>query len=385
VTAAIAPVRELRDDELLDWDAGAVDAAGGHVLQSRAWAEHRRGGGWRPRFLAVGEQRVLVLVRPWPVLGGGSGYAPRGPVGPAIPWSFDGAGAVLGAGSVIGGTLAAIAAHLAADGVDVVAADPEVAEDDAAYRATLDDAGFRPIDEIQPSRHRMALALAAADEASVFDGIAKATRQRIRRAERDHVVVVRHDLAAGDLEGMVRAGEDAGAAFDRFYGLLRATGDRRGFGFAGPAEFTSWWRGGLAAGHLVYLEAREGAADGEVLGGLILYRHGRRLSTAHSADRAERRRDHPGAMHLLRWRAIQLALAEGRTEMDLGGVDTAGARRIPLEGEPTYGLYEHKRSFGAAWVALAGAHERVARPWRYALGRAVAGAARATGRGRGAA
>ena len=41
------------------------------------------------------------------------------------------------------------------------------------------------------------------------------------------------------------------------------------------------------------------------------------------------------------------------------------------EGEPTYGLYEHKRSFGAEWVALAGAQERVARPWRYALGRGL--------------
>ena len=174
-----------------------------------------------------------------------------------------------------------------------------------------------------------------------------------------------------ELEGTVRATEDGADALRRFYGLLRATGDRRGFGFAGPEEFVPWWGRALEAGHLVYLEAREGAPDGDVLGGLVLYRHGRRLSTQHSGDRAERRRDHPGAMHLLRWRAIQLALAEGRTEMDLGGVDVPGARRIPAEGEPTYGLYEHKRSFGAEWVALAGAQERVARPWRYALGRGL--------------
>jgi lipid II:glycine glycyltransferase (peptidoglycan interpeptide bridge formation enzyme) len=90
-------------------------------------------------------------------------------------------------------------------------------------------------------------------------------------------------------------------------------------------------------------------------------------------------------MHLLRWRAIQLALAEGRTEMDLGGVDVAGARRVPEPGEPTRGLYEHKRSFGAAWVDLAGAQERVARAWRYAVGRAASRATRAIGRGRGAA
>ena len=66
--------------------------------------------------------------------------------------------------------------------------------------------------------------------------------------------------------------------------------------------------------------------------------------------------------------------------MDLGGADVAGARRIPAEGEPTYGLYEHKRSFGAEWVALAGAHERVVRGWRYAAGRAAAKATRVVGR-----
>jgi lipid II:glycine glycyltransferase (peptidoglycan interpeptide bridge formation enzyme) len=62
--------------------------------------------------------------------------------------------------------------------------------------------------------------------------------------------------------------------------------------------------------------------------------------------------------------------------MDLGGVDVQGARRPPVEGEPMYGLYEHKRSFGASWVELSGAHERVVRPRRYAIGRALARASR---------
>jgi lipid II:glycine glycyltransferase (peptidoglycan interpeptide bridge formation enzyme) len=76
-------------------------------------------------------------------------------------------------------------------------------------------------------------------------------------------------------------------------------------------------------------------------------------------------------LHLLRWRAIQLAVREGCTEMDLGGVDVAGARREPVEGEPMYGLYQHKRSFGGTWVELTGAHERVADGRGYALGRAA--------------
>jgi lipid II:glycine glycyltransferase (peptidoglycan interpeptide bridge formation enzyme) len=116
----------------------------------------------------------------------------------------------------------------------------------------------------------------------------------------------------------------------------------------------------------VVLEARY---DGDPIAGLLLYRHGERLSTAHSADRAETRREHPGALHLLRWRALQLALREGRRELDLGGVDVAGARRPPVEGEPTFGLYQHKLAFGARWVEQAGAREIVLRGWRYGLGR----------------
>jgi lipid II:glycine glycyltransferase (peptidoglycan interpeptide bridge formation enzyme) len=55
--------------------------------------------------------------------------------------------------------------------------------------------------------------------------------------------------------------------------------------------------------------------------------------------------------------------------MDLGGVDVRGARDEPREGDPLYGLYQHKRSFGGRWVALTGAHERVFDPRGYALGR----------------
>ena len=372
-------VAELAGAALDGWDAAAVHAPGGHVFQSRAWARHTGGRGWRPRFLAAGDHRALVLERSWPVIGGASGYMVRGPVGPGRPWAADRSGEPLGA------ALVAMAAWLAGRGVDVLAADPEVAAGDAGYRRTLDAAGFRPIAELQPSRHRMALDLPAnGDEGAVWDGIAKSTRQRIRQAERAGVVAVRWDVAATPLGGASRASEQPADAFNRFFGLLRATGNRLGFDFAGEDEFLPWWRAAHADGLLVYLEAREGAADGDVLGGLVLYRHGTRLSTAHSADRAERRRDHPGAMHLLRWRAIQLALAEGRDEMDLGGVDVAGARRPPVQGEPTFGLYEHKRSYGAQWLELAGAQERVARPWRYGAGRLAARLARAASRGGGA-
>ena len=364
-------VRDADPTELAEWDALAVDAPGGHVLQSHAWADHRRSSGWVPRFLVTDDGgRVLALTRPWPLLPGGSAYIPRGPV----------AGGTDVSAAQLAARLLAVADRLETDGIDVLAADAEVPAAEAQYRATLVGAGFHAIEEIQPSRHRVSLPLGAEiDEEAALHAVSKSTRQRIRGAEEGGVAVVRHDsraatggVGAHDVgKGFVAPAESADAALDRFYDLLLETGERRQFSFGPRESFVAWWRAALAAGHLVYLEARAASATGEPLAGLILYRHGGRLSTVHSGDHATARDTHPGALHLLRWRAIQLAIRESCTEMDLGGVDVAGARGEPQEGDPLYGLYQHKRSFGGRWLELTGALERVHDPRGYALGRAI--------------
>jgi lipid II:glycine glycyltransferase (peptidoglycan interpeptide bridge formation enzyme) len=359
-------VRPANARELEVWDDLVVTPGGGHVYQSMAWARHRAAAGWRPHHLVAADgSAVLALERRWPVIGGGSSYLARGPI-PA------------GDAPAMARRLASFGRWLADHGADVIATDAEV-EAATGYPGLLRAEGFHPIEEIQPSRHRLSLALGhGVDEAAVMGGVAKATRQRIRAAERAGTVVVRHDRSRGAESGLgdgfATPAGDAGAALDRFYDLLLETGERRQFSFGPRAGFVAWWQAALAAGWLVLLEAQTPA--GEPLAGLVLYRHGGRLSTVHSGDHVASRREHPGSLHLLRWRAIQLALREGCAEMDLGGVDVQGARRPPVEGEPMYGLYEHKRSFGASWVELSGAHERVVRPRRYAIGRALARASR---------
>lgn len=357
-TPAVGAVRDARPDELADWDARAVDAPGGHVYQSRAWAEHRRASGWTPRFLTTDDGgRTLALTRSWSVVPGGSAYVPRGP------------GPVATAGAALGARLAAIGLALGEDHIDVVAADPEVPAADAGYRAAIISAGFHPIEEIQPSRHRVSLPLVGRTADEVFGGISRSTRQRIRKAEDHAVRVVRHDGRReldGPGEGFASSAEPSEIALDRFYDLLLETGERRHFSFGPREAFVGWWTTALAAGHLVYLEAW---GHDRPVAGLILYRHGGRLSTVHSGDHAEDRETMPGALHLLRWRAIELALREGCSEMDLGGVDTAGARGEPREGDALYGLYQHKISFGGRWLELTGAHERVYDPSGYRLGR----------------
>lgn len=363
-------IRLATTEELADWDERTVDAPGGHVYQSRAWAEHRIMSGWSADHLLFDDGfAVLALRRPIPLIARATAYIPRGPIS-----SGDDP-------ATTAGRLAAVTDHLReSSGAVVVASDAEIPAS-TGYPARLAALGFHPIEEIQPSRHRVSLPLVSRASDDVFEGIAKSTRQRIRKAEKDGIVVVRHDgriPSAGVGEGFVAPNEPAEVALDRFYDLLLETGERRHFSFGPREAFLAWWRAALRAGHLVYLEAR--TAEGEPQAGLVLYRHGERLSTVHSGDHAAARRDHPGALHLLRWRAIELALREGREEMDLGGVDVAGARREPREGEPMWGLYQHKRSFGGVWLELSGAHERILDNRRYHAGRLAARVARVFGR-----
>ncbi|MGZ8481619.1 MAG: hypothetical protein ACXWWO_04090, partial [Candidatus Limnocylindria bacterium] len=227
-----------------DWDSLAVERPGGHVYQSRAWAEHRRRSGWRPRFVSVGEHRILALTRSWPLIGGGSASLPKGPA-PVV------------GGEELGAALWAATKALAAERIDVVASDAEVPAADTAYATWLRRAHFEPIEEIHPARHRMSLPLAAdADDDSVFKGIAKTTRQRIRQAEKDGTIVTRHDARAdppaGAGEGFAAPTESAPVALDRFYDLLVATGERLDFTFGPRGEYVAWWLAALAAGHLVY-------------------------------------------------------------------------------------------------------------------------------------
>lgn len=375
-----AGVREARPAALADWDDRTVRVPGGDVQQSRAWGEHRSRTGWRAHHLELDDgSAVLALGRSWPLIGGGRLYLPKGPV-------------AAGAGpAVVADRLAAVAGWASAAGYDTILADAEI-QADTGYPAVLAGRGFRPVEEIGPSRHRVATPIpAGADDDTLLATLATTTRQMIAAAERRGMRIVRHDAASASMPGPgfeVPASDRlvgaATAAFERFHGLLAATGERRGFVIGPRRGAVAWWLAALRAGHLAFLEAR--SADDTYLGAAIFYRNGERLTYAHSGDVVELRRAEPGASRLVLWRALQLAAREGRSELDLGGVDVAGARFEPRPGDPMYGLLEFKRSFGGRWVELSGAHERILHPARARAGTIltrVGHRARSLGGGRG--
>lgn len=347
-------VHEATADELVDWDQYAVRSSQGSVHQSLAWAAYRERFGWQPVFLAGDDgSRILALGRRWPLVGGVGYYLARGPVPADDP-------------AVTAARLDAASTWLAAHGATTIASDAEVPAA-TAYPGLLAAAGFRPIEELQPSRHRLALDLeAGGDPDAILRGFHATTRNLIRSAERS------------DLEVRVRAGgpegdpwtEDLGAELAQLHDLMTLTAQRRGFGLLAADRFLDWSRRGYEDGLLLAIGARD--PKGELVAGATFYRHGRRLTYSHAADDPRFRERYPGVVRLVLWRAIQQACIEGRAEMDLGGVDVRGARRPPVRGEAAHGMLAFKESFGARWVQLSGAHEKVIRPGRNTLGRAAA-------------
>jgi hypothetical protein len=280
--SATIGLREIDPDELPDWDARVLESPGGDVHQTKLWAMHWSKAGWRPRYLIFDDGLPLLsLERPWPLVGGGGAYLPRGPIA---------------AGDAPFRTTVRLAEaydYLVGRGVDVVASDAAIPSE-TGYRDLIESVGFRPIEEIEPSRHRLSLPLpAGTTEADLWHSISASSRQRAGSAERRGLLVVRYDTWAptGSSDGFerpsVQASEPAAfrLAMERFYDLLHDTAVRRGFLLAPRTRIVDWTSSDITAGMATYLEVL--APDGRLLGGALFYRQGGRYARMHT---------HPTAM-----------------------------------------------------------------------------------------
>jgi len=329
-----------------DWDARAVAIPGGHVMQSATWGSYRASQGYEARYLTFDDDHVaLVLLRRSTGLPGAEAIVRRGP-------AHDDAEGIVSAARA-----AALATWARDCGVRSLFLDPELPAD-PAYGASMAGTGFEVVDGPEPSIHVMRRAFEPdLDEAALLASFSKSTRQRIRAAE-----------AAGTSV----AETDDPARMEAFAGLLHERADVVGMQLQAGAGFVAAWQRLIEAGLARLLLAEH---EGELIGGLLAFVQGGIWSTAYSADRAARRRDLPGTMHLVRWTAIRTAWSAGCPAIELGGVDLPGHRTPPRQGEPNRGLYEHKRGFGAEWVereaprriVLRAGAERLARVRRRAI------------------
>ena len=316
-----------------DWDERAVGVPGGHVMQSATWGGYRAEQGFEPHYLTLDDGHVaLALLRRSPGLPGTEALIRRGP-------AHADQDATMAAGRA-----AALAAWAREVGARDLYLDPERPAE-AAYGAAMAQAGFAVAEDLEPSIHVMRRILVPGlDEESLLRSFSKSTRQRIRAAQAAGVTV---------------AESSEPAQLEAFAALLHERADVVGMQLQAGTGFVEAWRRliGASLGRLLLAHH-----EAELVGGLFLFRQGGIIATAYSADRASRRQDLPGTMHLVRAAAIRAALEEGCPAIELGGVDLPGHRTPPRQGDPNRGLYEHKRGFGAEWVEREPARLIVLRP-----------------------
>ena len=153
--------------------------------------------------------------------------------------------------------------------------------------------------------------------------------------------------------------DDDGERLDQFAVLMQERAEVVGMQLQEGTDYLRGWRALMAAGLARLLVADH---DGELVGGLFLFRQGGIWATAYSADEAARRRDLPGTMHLVRGHGHRGGARRGLPGHRARRCGPARPPGATGAGDPNRGLYEHKRGFGAQWVEREPARRIVLRP-----------------------
>jgi peptidoglycan pentaglycine glycine transferase (the first glycine) len=327
-------VREVRDGAPEAWD-GWVEGSpgGGHVLQSHAWGEFKRGRGWRPLRVVLendGGEVVgagqFLLYRTWPIPGSLM-YCTKGP---SLPWDdrravrafFDG--------------VARIARRERAHTVKI---EPEVPPERMVVKEHLQVLGFRDARydlnfsstvfvDLSPSEEELL------DKMSAKSKKGKTTRYNINLARRKGVEV----SECGDFE----------LAFDTLVGWMEELEEaKEGFTNRRSREYLhEMMRRMRAAGSGHFLFASH---EGTPLSGAFVLTFGRKLWFMHGASGKEKRKLQGN--YLLQWEVMRWAKQRGVTHCDFGGAPKPGDRH---EGDPYYGVYRFKLGFGGDVVEYLG-------------------------------
>jgi len=309
------------------WDDAAVRSAGGHVLQSSAWARIREAQGWRAEFVRIGDPLpvALVLWRSVPLFGA-MAYAPRGPI--VAPGDADG----------LAHALDALASLARERGAVLFKVDPELSPADAA--PALAHAGFARGPDVQPVLATLVLDLAP-DLDAIVGSFDKDTRWSVRQAPKRGVT-----LREVTDDPSLRA----------FYELYRETGGRARFVTRTWEYYSLVWRTLIDAGHATLRLAFLGD---RAVAGAMTWRCGERELYMYGASSEEGRRCF--ASYGLQWECIAGAKARGALRYDLGGIPTDPSRK----DDPMYGPYLFKKGFGGSPRRYVGAHDVAPSALRY--------------------
>jgi lipid II:glycine glycyltransferase (peptidoglycan interpeptide bridge formation enzyme) len=337
-------IKEGAESDRYRFNAFVAEFESGDLLQSYEWGDLKARSGWKPiRILAESEGRIVaaasVLKRNIPRTGRSILYAPRGPV-------FDTTDTSLVCEFTLG--LTSIAKQHR--GI-LIKIDPPVPVEDTVSRNNLLAAGFQPIaisgfGGTQP-KCVMQLDLDKSEDA-LMRSFKEKWRYNIRLAERKGVRID-EECAKDDLPV--------------FYELLKETCERDGFLVRGYQYFEAMWDT-LAPGG--YMKLAIAYFDGQALSAVLIYRFGDKAWYTYGASSNQNRNLMPN--HLIQWRMIRNALADGCKWYDFRGVSPkTGVGDSHLEG-----LNRFKEGFNPRFVEYIGEFDLVLSPswyWAWSIAR----------------
>ena len=306
-----------------EWESFLLRHPRAHLLQTSTWGELKARHGWRPLRLVHGDAGAQVLLRQ--VLPGiRVAYVPRGPVGPWKPMLPD-----LVEASRAGGAFVLI--------LEPDADDPEA--------EGLEGLGFAPSSRsVQPATS-LRVDLRGSEE-DVLARMHQKTRYNIGLAGRRGV--------------SVRPWDDPVS----FAAMLRATGDRQGFGVHTSAYYRDTYDLFHPRGEAELLLAEK---DGESLGALMVFGCGPGAWYLYGASTTSRRE--LMATYSLQWEAMRWARQRNAAWYDLWGVPDATPEELEAgfekRNDGLWSVYRFKRGFGGRWFQTPGAWEKPIRPALY--------------------
>lgn len=325
------------------WDRFVTGHAGGHPLQLAAWGALKGEFGWRAARLALaaGEDLVAgaqVLFHPLPRLGFlpfSVAYVPKGPL---LDWED---------GAQVQAFLPALYDFCRRRGALLLKIEPEQPDAPALSRR-LRGLGFHASARAVQPRTTLWLHLRGAEE-EWLAAMKPKWRYNVRLAERRGV-----EVRVGGAEDL-----------PLFAALMQATGERNHFGVHDPAYYRRFWQLFAPSGHAALLIAEHA---GQPLAALMLAQLAGKAYYLYGASANEGRHLMPN--HLLQFRAMRWARAQGCSTYDLWGVpDEVGldAEAPPPEAETgLWGVWQFKRGFGGEIRRYTGAWDRLL--WLGAVG-----------------
>lgn len=311
---------------LSEWNQFLAKFPDAHLLQLGEWGELKRGFGWKPVRVILGDTGAQILFRKLP-LGFTIAYMPK-----------------------VSSEQLSVTSEQFWREVDSVCKKNRAVfikfEPDAWNNEfNLQLSTFQPSSHnIQPPR-TITLDITASEE-EILSSMKPKCRYNIRLAEKKGVTV--------------RAWDDIAA----FHEMMIVTGGRDEFGVHSKEYYQRAYDLFHPKGTCELLVAEY---EGKPLASLIVFANAKRAWYVYGASNNEERNRMP--TYLLQWEAIRWARARGCQEYDLWGVpdedETTLEAQFENRSDGLWGVYRFKRGFGGQIKRAAQALDRVYNPFLY--------------------